>query len=238
MLKTAYILILFAFLFTTGCKVIGDYSLSSGFSNVHLTLKEDSTFIYRSFFDAGGTDTIAGRWTKHKKIVTLNSYAKPEFKPNTVYEKPEPNKNEKLIIIQFMDESASHTIISINNDQEIDTLKPLNDTTYLGDPYPMDLTSAYTHLNPINNIRILKTDNSTDCILKDSLFKISNPSSNLIIIYAQPYNHYSGMKYFVNTEWKIHYNRIYTWRKSNMKFDKEVFLSKRKNNICRSGILP
>jgi hypothetical protein len=227
------------FLFISGCKVTGDYFIFNGFSSVHFTIKKDSTFIYQTFSDAGGgSDTIKGRWTTNNGMIFLNSSAKPKFIPNTIYEKAEPNKNKKLIIIKLMDVDAFKAIISINNGREIDTLNMINDTNYLNDFESIDLTGVYTHLDSVKNIRILKIDDLKDCLLEDSVFKISNPSSNVIIIYAQPYNHYWPMKYFVNTEWKLHNSRIYPWRKTRTKFDRQVFLSKKKTHLYKSGVLP
>ncbi len=238
MKKIVYILTLLILSSLIGCKVTGIYSLGNGFSHIRMIIKEDSTFAYTTFFDAGGTDTIRGKWKLHKGYLILNSFAKPKFKPNSIYEKTEANKDKKLIIVQNMDVDASAAIISINNGQKVDTLRMLNDSNYWNDSYPMGLTGAYTHIDSIKNIRIIKTDNWTDCILKDSSFNTLNPKSNLIIIYSQPYNHYWGMKYFVDTKWKLRFNRIYPWRKTITQFDKKYFLTKKRNHIAHTGELP
>jgi len=129
-----------------------------------------------------------------------------------------------------MDVTSFQSVISLNDGDEMDTLKVISDTAYWNDQFPILVTGAYSNIDSVRNVRILKIDQFGDCVLKDSLFEISDPKSNCILIYAQPYNHYFGMKYFVDAEWKIKSNRIYIWRKTKTTFDKEVYLRKKKIN--------
>ena len=210
-----------------GCKITGNYFSGDGLNYTNFILNKDSTFTYETFNDIEGTTTIKGKWTKNKKILTLNSFEQPTFKPNSTYEKFIPNQDKKLIVIQNMDVSAYSTIISLNNGQEIDTLNFLFDTTLRKYNFTFGVTGVYTTIDLIKNIRILKTNNWTDCVLKDSLFYISNPKANFIIIYSQPYNHYNGMNYFVNSEWELNHNKIYIWRQTKSKYNRNNYLQKK-----------
>ena len=227
MKTTLYILTTTLTLVFSSCKITGEYFGGDGFNNQYLKLNKDSTFIYETFHDIGGTKTLQGKWTKSKNILILNSNEQPKFKPNSTFEKVIPDQDKKLIIVQNMDVSAYHSIISLNNGKEIDTLRTIKDTTYWTDQFPLFITGIYTNIDKINSIRILQTDNWTDCVLKDSLFLISNPNSNLIIMYAQPYNQYNAMNYLVNVEWKIKGNRIYIWRETKSKYAKNSYLRKK-----------
>lgn len=224
---TVYLLTTLFILLSAGCKITGEYFSGDGFNNTELILKKDSTFIYKTFHDIGGTNVIEGKWTKHKNFIILNSNAKPPFKPNSLIEKQVPGQKKKLIIVQNMDVSAGRAIISVNNGQQTDTLNVLMDSTYWGIEYPLFVTGTYTNVTPIKSIRILRIDDWKDCVLRDSLFYVSNPASNLIIIYAQPYNQYYGMNYLVDAAWKLKRNRIYLWRQTKTKFAKDSYLRKR-----------
>ena len=225
-MKTTLYIIAIAVIFSS-CKITGEYFRGNGFSYEYLKVNKDRTFTYERFNDIGGTKTIQGKWTKRKNTITLNSNEQPNFKPNSTFEKVIPNQDKKIIIVQNMDISAFKAIISINNSQVFDTLKLLSDTAYLTEQFPDFVTGVYTNIDSIKSIRILQTNNLSDCVLKDSLFYTSNPKANLIIIYAQPYNHYFRMNYIVNAEWKFKFNRIYTWRKTKSKYSKNNYLRKK-----------
>jgi hypothetical protein len=227
--KTIYILFIALVFLITGCKITGKYFIGDGLGFESLTLSDDSTFVFVTFHDVGGSLIINGKWTLNKKIITLNSYEKPDFKPNSILEKTIPNQNKKLIIVQCMDVSAFEAVISINNGQETDSLEVITDTIFSNDQYPFLVTGTYTTIDTVKKIHILQTNNWTDCVLKDSVFYVSDPKSNFIIIYAQPYNQYYGMKYLVNAEWKFTHNRIYNWRESKTRFAKDCYLKKKQD---------
>jgi len=227
--RNKFIGIIIVVLFTS-CSITGTYFVGDGFANKTLILKNNNEFVYKQFYDVGGfLPSINGTWTKNGNILTLNSNEQPAFKPNSIFDTlMQWNRNEKLIIFREMEYVMFFThkwVISINNGQEIDTLDCCNDSIekdfhYIG-------TATLSTIDSIGSIKILNTRNWTDCILKDSVFYISNPKSNLIYIFPDPYNMYYGAKYMVNTEWKIKNRKIYYWRTENGKYAKDAYLEKR-----------
>lgn len=198
--------------------------MGDGFSNDKLTLSKD-TFSFRTFSDVGGATTFKGKWSRHGDILTLNSFNRPAFKPNSVREITGRERAKKLIVVQNLDVSAHRAVISINNGQEIDTLDHIDQKDL--DTYDLFfVTGAYTNISSIKSIKILNTNNWTDCVLRDSLFYVTNPGANVIIVYAQPYNFYAGMQYMIEQQWKFVGNKIYTWHTANDKWSKTFFLKR------------
>lgn len=225
-MKTITYLFTIAILISS-CSITGKYFQGDGLNYHSMVLRKDSTFKYVYFNDLCGINVIEGKWSLKKDTLIINSKNQPDFKPSSVEEKYIHHLNEKLILIQNMDVSANRAVISINEDELIDTLNYIYDTLLMDTTFPLFSTGIYVNIDSISSIRIVETDNWSDCILKDSLFQIKNPCSNFIRIYAEPYNHYYGMTYFTDTKWLIQNNKIYLWREENGDFDRIFFLKKR-----------
>ncbi|MDL2326912.1 hypothetical protein LJC67_07530 [Bacteroidales bacterium OttesenSCG-928-A14] len=161
-----------------------------------------------------------------KNILILNSNEQPGYKPNTAYDTLEQDRYEKLIIVENMGASVHNWVISINDGQEIDTVNTY-DAIFKNKLTPYASTGTYTMIDSIYSIKIIETAGWVDCMLRDSVFNISNPKSNVIILYAQPYNLYYGMMNIVNAEWKIKGNKIYYWRDETGEFKKKYYLRKK-----------
>ena len=233
-------LIIIVTVFFTSCSITGTYFTGNRDIAHTLILKNDNKFIYKSFYDVGGAQPpINGEWTKNGNILTLNSNEQPDFKPNSIFDTLiQWDRNDKLIIFCNMDYVMSFTdnwIISINNGQEIDTLSGGFGVIYNSIYEKFKFIGycgsvVYTTIDSIGSIKILNTRNWNDCILRDSVFYISNPKSNIIFIFPDPYNMYYGAEYMVHTEWKIKNRKIYFWRKENGKYAKDAYLKKRLRN--------
>lgn len=211
-------------LLLTGCGVTGTYFVGDRYAYKKLVLNGDSTFVYEQFFDAGGLSAIKGKWAQKKDILILNSFEQPGYKPNSVHDTILPNRDKKIIMVCNMEASAHNWVISINNGQETDTLD-IYGTSLDNNGLPLDGT--YSRVDSIHSIKIIKTAGWSDCILRDSTFYPDNPASNVITIYAQPYNLYYGVSYLVNAAWKRKRNKIYTWRKENGDYSPSSYLKRR-----------
>jgi len=230
------IAIIIVILFTS-CSITGTYFTGDGLRYDKLILKNNNKFTYIQFSDVGGGHSINGKWTKNENILTLNSIEQPNYKPNSIFDTLiQWDRNEKLIIFCDMDYVMFFTdkwIISINNGQEIDTLGYYNEkygkmyNIYKEFEFITFCSAVLTTIDSIGSIKVLNTNGWTDCILRDSTFYISNPKSNIILIYPDPYNLYHGAQYMVNTEWKIENRRIYTWRNGSGEYSKDYYLKKR-----------
>ena len=221
--------VLFIILFFSSCTVTGKYFAGDGFNNTSLTLNKDHSFIFIDFHDIGGANKITGQWSLKNRILKLNSDNRPPFVPNSISAVQVKSLSHKLVVIQNMDVSAYKTIVSLNDGAIIDSTNylPANDL-FIDSSFTFLATGFYTNIDTIKSIRILKTNGWTDCGFTQTEFQVNNPNANYIRIFAQPYNHYYGMKYFYNTEWLIKNNKIYNWRQENNEFAKKAYLKKRK----------
>ena len=223
------LIIILVVLYLTSCTVTGKYFAGDGFNNTSLTLNKDHSFTFIDFLDVGGANKIIGRWSLKNNILKLNSDNKPPFIPNTVSFTQIKSLRNKLIIIQYMDISAYKVIVSLNNGAVIDSTISLRDMDLSTDnSLPMFVTGFYTNLDTLKSIEILDTKGWIDCGLTQTEFKADNSTFNYVKIFAQPYNHYYGMKYFYNTEWLIKNNRIYNWRTENNVFNMKFYLKRRR----------
>ena len=218
-------------IFFTSCSITGTYFTGNGLCNQKLILKKNNEFTYKTFIDVGGANSINGKWTKSGNTLTLNSTEQPNYKPNSIFDTLiQWDRNEKLIIFSEIGDFMAFTdewIISINDGQSIDTLIYGNYNMYKEFEFIPLGSATITTIDSIGSIKVVNTNGWTDCILRDSTFYISNPKSNIIIIYPDPYNLYHGVKYMVNKEWKIKNRKIYLWRKENGEYLKDGYLKKR-----------
>lgn len=212
-------LTIFVMVAASGCKISNEYNNNYGNDKESLIINYDGTFIFETTYQATGNTVIKGEWKRDKDILTLNSFDRPQFEPNTIEEKLIPNQTNKLIIFQE-DAYYDGTIISINNGQEIDTLRWLE--TYVNDDHLL-VTGVFSKIDSIKTISVIKTF----CLLRDSIFSISNPSSNYIRIYPHPYNYYPRMKYLTNVQWKVEGNIIYYWKESEIEYSTKKFLTRK-----------
>jgi hypothetical protein len=176
-----------------------------------LLLKENSTFKYALFYDVGGWRIWNGKWKLNRDTLILDTFDQPSFKLNAILETVTQDTNFKTIQVYNIDIPATNADIDINDG-------------YLKLRLDFDGQIKIPANVELKKIKIHNT-NWSDCILKDSVFTITNRNSNFFEIHTKPLNNYLS-EYFVETKWIIKGRKILPWRKWNGEFSNERVLKK------------